>query len=69
MRTIEAQRGWSGSKVRKVNKSVETSIVGSNTLNRKNLSSANILEVKTTEGLPKSMVRRAELKIFQYVFY
>ena len=49
MRTIEAHRGWSGNKVRKVNKSVATSIVGSNTLKRKNFSNANILKVKTTE--------------------
>ena len=46
VRTIEAHRGWSGNKVRKVNKSVATSIVGSNTLNRKNFSNANILKVK-----------------------
>ena len=51
MRTIEAHRGWSGSKVMKVNKSVAISIVGSNTLNRKNFSNANILKVKTTKKL------------------
>ena len=33
-----------------MNRSVATSIVGSNTLNRKNFSNANILKVKTTEA-------------------
>ena len=50
MKTIKAQRGWSGNKVRKVNRSVATSIVGSNTLNRKNFSNENILKIKTTEA-------------------
>ena len=50
VKTIEAQRGWSGNKVRKVTRSVATSIVGSNTLNRKNFSNENILKIKTTEA-------------------
>ena len=50
MKTIKAQRGWSGNKVRKVNRSVATSIIGSNTLNRKHFSNENILKIKTTEA-------------------
>ena len=33
-----------------MNRSVATSIVGSNTLNRKNFSNENILKIKTTEA-------------------